>query len=79
MHSFQVGDGQLIFDYDNGSIRKQGHLKDHLGNVMLTFEDKNDNGVVELKEDATSEGEEEIVQRNLYYPAGSVWGEGYLN
>ena len=43
---------------------------------MITFEDKNDNGVIELNEDTTPEGEEEIVQRELYYPAGSVWGEG---
>ena len=76
MHSFQVGDGRLIFDYDNGTICKQGYLEDHLGNVMITFEDKNDNGVIELNEDTTPEGEEEIVQRELYYPAGSVWGEG---
>ena len=79
MHSFQFGAGRLIFDYDNGTIRKQGYIKDHLGNVMLTFEDKNDNGVVELNEDTTPEGEEEIVQRELYYPFGmsvnSNWWE----
>ena len=72
VESYQFGDGRILFHTpeDEPTLRHQFYLKDHLGNTMVTFEDKNDDGVVVGNTEDMEPGTEEIVQRNLYYPFG---------
>ncbi|TVQ43595.1 MAG: hypothetical protein EA362_11170 [Saprospirales bacterium] len=43
--AYNFGDGRMLFD--GNDIRKQYHLHDHLGNVVVVFEDKNNDGFIE--------------------------------
>ena len=52
-----------------GSKRYQYHLSDHLGNTVVVFEDKNEDGIISLEEE-TEEEDREIIQRNYYYSFG---------
>ncbi len=47
----------------------QYHLVDHLGNVVVLFEDKNDDGTISLEEESGSQ-DSEVIQRNFYYSFG---------
>jgi RHS repeat-associated protein len=59
-------DGRLYF-FNSDSARYEWNLKDHLGNVRVTFTDKNGNGKVDLDEDPVKS---EILQESHYYPFG---------
>nr|MBS0036653.1 RHS repeat-associated core domain-containing protein [Saprospiraceae bacterium] len=66
--AYNFGDGRLLFDGSN--FRKQYHLHDHLGNVVVVFEDKNNDG--ELEETTTTQTNE-VPYRYHYYPFGMTW------
>ncbi len=57
--------------YEDGDLRWQYNIIDHLGNVRLVIEDKNEDGIVS--------NNEEVLQENHYYPFGmqmtGVWLE----
>ena len=56
-----------IYIEENGEKHYQYNLSDHLGNVVVVFEDKGDFGI-KIEEDPEYEGE--IIQRNHYYSFG---------
>ncbi len=51
------------------------NLKGHLGNIRLTFTDKNNNGVVDVNNTAGNE----ILQENNYYPFGMDLSGPWMN
>ena len=73
-------DGALEFiSIPNGRILKEGttghyqyNLTDHLGNVVVMFEDVDEDGIIQIEEetDADPDAVAEILQRNLYYSFG---------
>ena len=65
-----IPNGRII---DKGGVKRyQYHLTDHLGNVVVVFEDKNEDGQICLEEEygETQSEEVEIIQRNHYYSFG---------
>ncbi|MBN8683588.1 MAG: hypothetical protein J0L99_13150 [Chitinophagales bacterium] len=48
------------------ALRYEYTIRDHLGSARLSFADKNNNGIVEV----SSDGSSEILQENHYYPFG---------
>jgi RHS repeat-associated protein len=52
-----------------GVKKYQYHLADHLGNIVVLFEDVNEDGTISIEEDSTS-NDNEIIQRNHYYSFG---------
>ena len=60
--SYQLGDGRLLFD--GSDIRKRYHLHDHLGNVVVVFEDKDNDG---LLEETSLISTNEVPNRYHYY------------
>ena len=77
LSTYQFGDGRLVFRPQTAEVGYQYYLKDHLGNVMLTIEDKDGDGKVSLNDADTAPGAEEVVQRELYYPFGMSVGQGW--
>jgi len=73
-------DGTLEFiSIPNGRILKEGdtehyqyNLTDHLGNVVVMFEDVDEDGIIQIEEetDADPNAVAEVLQRNLYYSFG---------
>jgi len=59
-------EGRLYY-FAPDSSRYEWALKDHLGNIRVTFTDKNGNGRVDLDGDPEKS---EILQENHYYPYG---------
>jgi RHS repeat-associated protein len=55
------------------ALRYEYGIKDHLGNIRLTFTDKNGNGVVDV---TTTPSTNEILQENQYYPFGLAMSPG---
>ena len=51
------------------------YMKDHLGNVRLTFTDKNANGVVDMSNTAANE----VLQENHSYPFGLAMNGPWVN
>lgn len=45
-------------------------IADHLGNTMVTFEDKGNNGRLTTEAQTDDPEELEVIQRNVYYPFG---------
>ncbi len=68
LEAYNFGDGRVV--WENGVPKFQYRLADHLGNTVVFFEDKNNNGCITTEEEATSPADLEIVQRLLYYPFG---------
>ena len=74
--------GRIIPSEEDGvPFRYQFQLTDHLGNVRILFEDKNQNGKITKLNPEGSSGknpyiidEEEIVVVNHYYPFGMQFG-----
>jgi len=57
--------GRIV--YDNEELFAEYHHQDHLGNVRVTFTDRNQDGKVELLGDGS-----ELGQVMDYYPFGMV-------
>jgi len=80
LEAYNFGDGRVVFHNSVPTLRFQYRLHDHLGNTVVFFEDKNNNGCITTEEEATSPADLEIVQRLLYYPFGmaleglGAWG-----
>jgi RHS repeat-associated protein len=71
-----VDGGLELIHIPNGRItEKEGlnhyqyHLEDHLGNIVVLFEDVNDDGKISIEEDPGNP-DSEIIQRNHYYSFG---------
>jgi len=63
IEAYYFGDGRLVFD-ENSSIFEYC-LKDHLGNTVVTFSDKDEDDEI-----STSPDDEEVLRRTHYYPFG---------
>src|SRR5690606_38398714 len=63
-----IPNGRII--HHEEEIRYQYYITDHLGNLVVLFEDKNDDGTISIEEEAQNEEDLEIVQRNFYYSFG---------
>ena len=48
--------------------RHQYHIKDHLGNLAVLFQDENEDGLIDPNSDL------EVPQRHFYYPFGLEFG-----
>lgn len=71
-----------ILHKSNESPRYQYNLTDHLGNIVVIFEDANGNGIIQIEEEtgADSNLESEVLQRNHYYSFGMrVEAPGLIN
>jgi RHS repeat-associated protein len=72
---YKDGGLQLIHVPNGRIIEKEGvkkyqyHLADHLGNIVVLFDDVNEDGTISIEEDSTSI-DNEIIQRNHYYSFG---------
>jgi RHS repeat-associated protein len=72
---YKDGGLQLIHVPNGRIIEKEGvkkyqyHLADHLGNIVVLFDDVNEDGTISIEEDSTS-NDNEIIQRNHYYSFG---------
>ena len=66
--AYHFGDGRLLFD--GNDTRKQYHLHDHLGNVVVVFEDKNKDGFIEETDNPNTN---EVPHRYHYYSFGMLW------
>ena len=66
IEQFSFGDGRIVIDEDE-KPQFQFSISDHLGNVVVLFQDKDENGIVV---DAPGRSYSEVLQRNLYYPFG---------
>ena len=85
LESFQFGDGRVVFEEGSPTeSRFQYIIKDHPASFgvgalnvssAVLFEDKNLDGKVVLNE-APDNPENEVLQRNYYYPATEDWGRG---
>ncbi len=60
---------------NNGTLRYEYSILDHLGNTRLTFTDMNANGVVDI----TNTTSNEILQENHYYPFGMGFEGPWMN
>ncbi len=70
---YNFGDGRVLFASEAEEIeedRFQYHIADHLGNNVVTFEDRDGDGNITTESDTDNEEDWEVVQRNLYYPFG---------
>lgn len=65
---YNHGAGRIVFEEDSEEQHAQYRISDHLGNTVVLFEDKNENGVVE--ENPSNASGSEVLQRELYYPFG---------
>ena len=62
-----IPNGRIL---DKAGIKKyQYNISDHLGNVVVVFEDVNDDGIISVEEDPDNP-DTEIIQRNHYYSFG---------
>ena len=61
--------------YENGNFEYVYQYKDHLGNVRLSYNDKNNDGIILASSDPN---ETEIVEESNYYPFG-LKHKGYNN
>ncbi len=70
VESFNHQEGRVLID-DNDEQHWQFKLSDHLGNTVVLFEDKDGDGYItpDLSND-TDPNNDEVLQRNLYYPFG---------
>lgn len=66
--AYHFGDGRLLFD--GNDTRKQYHLHDHLGNVVVVFEDKDNDGFIEETDNPNTN---EIPHRYHYHSFGMLW------
>lgn len=66
--SYNFGDGRIVYS-DTVPPRPQFRLHDHLGNTVVFFEDKDNNGCITTEAD-TSGLAVEVLQRLWYYPFG---------
>lgn len=67
--AYNFGDGRVLLK-DTDIDYPQYYIKDHLGNAVVTFADKDGDFNIVTEEDSTDPEEIEVVQRNLYYPFG---------
>jgi RHS repeat-associated protein len=65
-----------LIHFPNGRIDKTGtvdtfqyYLTDHLGNIVVLFQDTDGDGVIALEEE-TNGAMDEVIQRNYYYSFG---------
>jgi len=67
IESYQFDCGRIVVD-DTGADHIQYNIKDHLGNIVVYFEDKAADGVIE--ENPSDAAISDVLQRELYYPFG---------
>jgi hypothetical protein len=67
-----------LIHFPNGRIDKTGtvdtfqyYLTDHLGNIVVLFQDTDGDGAIALEEE-TNGAMDEVIQRNYYYSFGLV-------
>ena len=88
--SYPFGDGRLMWEEDDNGVWKGGpqyRITDHLGNSMVFFDDKNDDGSLTTELDIANNTDGtltaddlEVVQRLWYYPFGMhLQGIGQLD
>ena len=69
--ALQFADGRMVPELTPSgalrSMRYQYKIQDHLGNTVVYFEDADGDGEI---------AEEEVLQRELYYPVTKSWGRG---
>lgn len=70
--TYFFGDGRLAWEMDNDTLVgwTQYRITDHLGNSMVFFDDKDENGILITEETANPTGPLEVKQRLWYYPFG---------
>jgi RHS repeat-associated protein len=72
LEAANTGDGRIVFDAENVELYPEYHHKDHLGNVRVTFTDRNKDKLVEIIGDGN-----EVGQVMDFYPFGlQQEGEG---
>jgi RHS repeat-associated protein len=64
--SYSFAEGRLAFR--DGEAHFQYRIADHLGNTVVLFEDKNDDGLI--TDNPNDPEASEVLQRKLYYPFG---------
>jgi RHS repeat-associated protein len=67
--SYNFGDGRIVYS-DSVPPRPQFRLHDHLGNTVVFFEDKNNDGCITTEADTNDPDSLEVIQRFWYYPFG---------
>ncbi|MEO0727073.1 MAG: hypothetical protein AAFZ63_21180, partial [Bacteroidota bacterium] len=66
------GDGRIVWELKDDTLQAwpQYRITDHLGNSMVFFDDKDENGLVISEEQTTNPDSLEVKQRLWYYPFG---------
>ncbi|MEZ4983520.1 MAG: RHS repeat-associated core domain-containing protein [Saprospiraceae bacterium] len=75
---YHFGDGRVMWELPLGEAPAMENLKahlqyritDHLGNTMVVFEDKNNDGLLLTEESTDNPDALEVIQRLWYYPFG---------
>ena len=73
-------DGRVVFDAN--ALHFQYKISDHLGNTVVLFEDKDQDGIILPEQEISNPEDQEVLQRNLYYPFGmeldGTWSQSTL-
>ena len=65
------GDGRVV-ESSTGGMQFQYKITDHLGNTVVLFEDKDNDGLIVTESQTSDPNKIEVLERNLYYPFGAV-------
>ena len=74
--AYYHGDGRVV-ESSTGGMQFQYKITDHLGNTVVLFEDKDNDGLIVTESQTSDPSKIEVLERNLYYPFGltleGVW------
>jgi RHS repeat-associated protein len=71
--NFSFGDGRIVWEaQEDGTVDMwpQYRLTDHLGNTVVLFDDKDEDGIIQTELTTNNPEELEVKQRLWYYPFG---------